>query len=86
MHFERPITSVDAVLPIARPLPRAYILAGGTDLLVKMKSDGCDADVIVDITSIEEMRNIVTVQTGFRACVVKVCISLAVRICVKTIN
>ncbi len=37
---------------------KAFVLAGGTDLLVRMKSDDFDADLAVDIKSIDGMDSI----------------------------
>lgn len=58
MLYERPQTIEDAVGLLARTRQNAFVLAGGTDLLVRMKSDDFDADLIVDIKAIKGMAEI----------------------------
>jgi aerobic carbon-monoxide dehydrogenase medium subunit len=43
----------------------ARVLAGGTDLLVQMKTDMIDPQLVVDLKRIDEMRQIKKVADGF---------------------
>lgn len=65
MRYERPNTANEAASLLAQPSTTAHILAGGTDLLVKMQSDQFNADLIIDIKSIKGMRDIVEDENGF---------------------
>ena len=58
MRYERPDSLKDAVSLFAEAGDRAFVLAGGTDLLVRMKNDEFDADLVVDIKSIDGMEDI----------------------------
>lgn len=58
MHYERPKSLKDATSLLAEAKGRAFVLAGGTDLLVVMKNDDFDADLVVDIKSIEGLDEI----------------------------
>src|SRR5258705_12432702 len=44
----------------------ARVLAGGTDLLVKMRADVLDTDLIVDIKKIKETRAVTEEKGGWR--------------------
>ena len=55
----------DAVALLSGAQANAFVLAGGTDLLVRMKSDDFDADLVVDIKSIAGMREIVEADGAF---------------------
>ncbi len=59
MRYERPDSLTDAVSLFAEAGDRAFVLAGGTDLLVRMKSDEFEADLVVDIKSIDGMGEVV---------------------------
>lgn len=65
MRYERPETSAHAASLLAQAQERAFVLAGGTDLLVKMQYDDFEADLVVDIKSINGMRDIQTGECGF---------------------
>lgn len=65
MRYERPETMEAAVGLLANAGPRDFVLAGGTDLLVRMKSDDFDADLVVDIKAISGMDQIVQSDGGF---------------------
>ena len=58
MNYERPATLSDAVGMLQSSGDKAFVLAGGTDLLVRMKNDDFDAEIIVDIKSIEGIADI----------------------------
>lgn len=65
MRYERPDTIDDATSLLAAEQGKAFVLAGGTDLLVRMKSDDFEAGLVVDIKSIKGMRDIVETDEGF---------------------
>jgi aerobic carbon-monoxide dehydrogenase medium subunit len=65
MRFEAPATTKEAVTMLAKEKGIAYILAGGTDLLVKMKAGIIEPDLVVDIKRIKAMREIKKTATGF---------------------
>ncbi|WP_050927727.1 FAD binding domain-containing protein [Aestuariivita boseongensis] len=66
MHYLSPTTVDDAVAMLAAQTGDCRILAGGTDLLVRMKSGFAEPDAIVDIKRIEGMRDILHEDGGFR--------------------
>jgi aerobic carbon-monoxide dehydrogenase medium subunit len=51
---------------LAKAKGKAYVLAGGTDLLVRMKSGVIEPDLIVDIKRIEATQAIKKMASGFR--------------------
>ena len=53
MRYERPHSIEDAVGLLAGSAGTAAILAGGSDLLVRMKGGFIEPDLIVDIKAIE---------------------------------
>lgn len=65
MRYERPETIMDATRLLAGVEERAFVLAGGTDLLVRMKSDDFEADLVVDIKAIAGMTEIAQTEEGF---------------------
>ena len=58
MRYERPDSIADAVSLLGNAGQGAYVLAGGTDLLVRMKSDDFEADLVVDIKAIDGMSDV----------------------------
>ncbi|MGH6718400.1 MAG: FAD binding domain-containing protein [Alphaproteobacteria bacterium] len=66
MHFEAPETLDKAVKLLKRRGVEARVVAGGTDLLVQMKSGTAEPGLIVDIKRIEELRHITEDAGGFR--------------------
>lgn len=64
MRFESPATSKEAVALLAKEKGQAYILAGGTDLLVRMKMDLIEPDLIIDIKGIPAMQSITASVAG----------------------
>ena len=58
MRYERPNTLKQATRLLAEAQGDAFVLAGGTDLLVRSKSDDFDADLVVDIKSIDGIAEI----------------------------
>lgn len=66
MRFESPTTVQDAVALLARESGRAHVLAGGTDLLVRLRSGFIEPDLIVDLKRIDALRKIVPEDGGLR--------------------
>jgi aerobic carbon-monoxide dehydrogenase medium subunit len=66
MKYEAPQTLDAAVRLLAGEPGLAKVLAGGTDLLVQMRTDIVTPDLIVDIKGIEEVRTITQEGGGFR--------------------
>jgi aerobic carbon-monoxide dehydrogenase medium subunit len=65
MRFETPATVKDAVALLAKEKGKAFVLAGGTDLLVKMKSGILEPDLVVDIKKIKGMVGVRKSASGF---------------------
>ena len=65
MRYLQPTTAKEAASLLAREKGKAFVLAGGTDLLVKMKSGVVEPDLIVDIKAIKGMKDIKKAATGF---------------------
>jgi carbon-monoxide dehydrogenase medium subunit len=66
MRYEAPETIKDAVKLLAGAKGPARVLAGGTDLLVQMRSGMAEPDLVVDIKRIAAMRTIKKEAGGFR--------------------
>jgi carbon-monoxide dehydrogenase medium subunit len=66
MRYEAPETLDAAVRLLSSEKGLTKILAGGTDLLVQMRTDIIEPDVIVDIKRIGEVRHIGEENGGFR--------------------
>ncbi len=66
MRFEAPTTVEAAVSLLAAETGMARVLAGGTDLLVQMKSGMAEPDLVVDIKRIDAMHEITPEDGGFR--------------------
>ncbi|MEZ5934612.1 MAG: xanthine dehydrogenase family protein subunit M [Alphaproteobacteria bacterium] len=66
MRYERPETIDAAVALLAGGPTRTRVLAGGTDLLVQLRSGMIEPDVVVDIKAIPGMRTITAEDGGFR--------------------
>ena len=49
MRYTTPTTTKEAAALMAKAKGNAFVLAGGTDLLVRMKSGLSEPDLIVDI-------------------------------------
>ncbi|MFI0849434.1 FAD binding domain-containing protein [Mesorhizobium sp. IMUNJ 23232] len=65
MRYIRPLSIDDAVALIAGSPGTAAILAGGSDLLVRMKGGFIEPDLIVDIKAIEGLSEIQEMPEGF---------------------
>ena len=66
MRYEAPRSLDQAVALLAGEHGEARVLAGGTDLLVQMKTDIIDPVLVVDIKGIAETRQIKEEAGGFR--------------------
>jgi aerobic carbon-monoxide dehydrogenase medium subunit len=66
MRYEAPETLDAAVALLAGEPGEARVLAGGTDLLVQLKTDLVDPTLLVDIKRIGELREIKRERGGFR--------------------
>lgn len=66
MRYEAPETLDAAVALLAAESGIARVLAGGTDLLVQMRGEMIEPDLIVDIKKIDGTRAIVEEDGGFR--------------------
>jgi carbon-monoxide dehydrogenase medium subunit len=65
MRYEAPLSVEDAVAALAGQ-SGAHVLAGGTDLLVKLRSEMIEPEVIVDIKRISGMKDIRAEEGGWR--------------------
>jgi carbon-monoxide dehydrogenase medium subunit len=65
MRYIRPLSMEDAVGQLAGSSGTAAILAGGSDLLVRMKGGFIEPDLIVDIKSIDGLSEIRETAEGF---------------------
>lgn len=77
MRYERPATIEDVTALLATGGQRSFVLAGGTDLLVRMKNDDFEADLIVDIKAIEGMADVTRTADGFEIGAAVPCAALA---------
>ena len=66
MRFESPQTTKDATALLAGAKGKGRVLAGGTDLLVQMRSGMVEPDLIVDIKRIPAMMAIKAEKGGMR--------------------
>ena len=65
LRYIRPSSLEDAVGLLANAAGKAAILAGGSDLLVRMKGGFIEPDLIIDIKAIEALGRIVESDEGF---------------------
>src|SRR5882724_4047344 len=65
MRYIQPGTAKEAASALAKEKGKAFVLAGGTDLLVKMKAGAVEPDLIVDIKSIKGIKEIKKSASGF---------------------
>lgn len=66
MRYEAPTTSRQAVALLSKAKGGAHVLAGGTDLLVRMKRGTIEPDLVVDIKRIPATQAIKRTTSGFR--------------------
>ena len=65
MRYESPTNSREAVALMAGEKGNAYLLAGGTDLLVRMRGEFIDPDLVVDIKRLPGIQEIRKTASGF---------------------
>ena len=65
MRYEAPTTSRDAAAILAKSKETAFVLGGGTDVLVKMRTGLIEPDRLVDIKAIPAMKEIKVSEKGF---------------------
>ncbi|TDQ83033.1 carbon-monoxide dehydrogenase medium subunit [Dongia mobilis] len=66
MKYERPTTLKAAAQMLAKEKGKAFILAGGTDLLVRLRTGFIEPDLIVDIKDTAGARSIQKTASGFK--------------------
>ena len=66
MRYESPKTTKEAVALLAQEKGNAQILAGGTDLMVSLRMEMIEPDLMVDIKRIEAMREIKKTANGYK--------------------
>ena len=66
MRYEAPKSMKEAAGLLAKAKGGAHVLAGGTDLLVQLKSGMIDPDLIVDIKRIPATQEINKTKNGFK--------------------
>jgi carbon-monoxide dehydrogenase medium subunit len=66
MRYEAPTNTKQAAKLLANAKGKAVVLAGGTDLLVRMKGGHVEPDLIVDIKRIEATQSISKTANGFK--------------------
>ncbi len=66
MRYEAPTTTKAAALLLAEEKGKAHILAGGTDIIVRMRLGVTEPDLLVDVKNIPAMQGITKTQTGTR--------------------
>ena len=66
MRYETPGTTKEAVALLAQEKGLSHVLAGGTDLLVRMKTGAVEPDLVVDIKRIPAMNEISANDKGFK--------------------
>ena len=65
MRYERPQTIEAATALLAGTEAKSFVLAGGTDLLVRMQNDDFEAALIVDIKAISGMDTVTKTDDSF---------------------
>jgi carbon-monoxide dehydrogenase medium subunit len=65
MEYTAPETVKAAVALLAKAKGSAYVLAGGSDLLVRMKGGFIEPDLVVDIKRIKPLREVKKTASGF---------------------
>lgn len=66
MRYESPTTTKEAVSLLSKEKGKAFVLAGGTDLLVRLRMDMIEPDLMVDIKRIPAMTEIKKLANGFK--------------------
>lgn len=66
MKYQAPTTTKAAAALLAAEKGHALVLAGGTDLLVRMKAGMLEPDLLVDVKNVAKMREIDNSSSGFK--------------------
>jgi aerobic carbon-monoxide dehydrogenase medium subunit len=66
MRYEAPKTIKEAAGLLSKAKGSAFVLAGGSDLLVRLKSGMIEPELIVDIKRIPSMQTVTRTAAGFR--------------------
>ena len=66
MKYETPRTTKEAAVLMMHGKGNAFPLAGGTDLMVRMKNGQIEPDLVIDIKHIAAMQSIKKSASGFR--------------------
>lgn len=66
MRYEVPTTTKEVVALLGKEKGKAYVLAGGTDLLVRLRMDMIEPDLMVDIKRVPAMTEIKKTASGFK--------------------
>jgi carbon-monoxide dehydrogenase medium subunit len=66
VRYESPTTMKEAATLLAKEKGSAFVLAGGTDLLVRLRTGFIEPDLVVDIKRIAATRAIEVTAGGFR--------------------
>lgn len=66
MRYEAPTSTKAAATLLAKEKGKAFVLAGGTDLLVRMKAGMVEPDLVVDIKRIPATQTIKKSDSGFK--------------------
>jgi carbon-monoxide dehydrogenase medium subunit len=76
MRYEAPKSLEQAVALLSGANGRARVLAGGTDLLIQMRSGRVDPELVVDVKDIAELRSISAEAGGYRVGAAVTCMEL----------
>jgi carbon-monoxide dehydrogenase medium subunit len=76
MRYEAPNTLEQAIALLSGANGRARVLAGGTDLLIQMRSGRAVPELVVDVKSISEMRTVAVDASGYRIGAAATCMEL----------
>jgi carbon-monoxide dehydrogenase medium subunit len=66
MRYERPTTLKAAAQMLAKEKGQAFVLAGGTDLLVRLRTGFIEPDLVVDIKGVTGAKAIQKSASGFK--------------------
>jgi carbon-monoxide dehydrogenase medium subunit len=66
MRYEAPTSTKDAADLLSKAKGKGHVLAGGSDLLVRLKGGFIEPDLIVDIKRIPAMQGVTKTANGFK--------------------
>jgi len=76
MRYEVPKTLEAAIALLAGANGRGRVLAGGTDLLIQLRSGRAEPELLVDVKAIAEMRAVEAAAGGYRVGAAVTCMEL----------